>query len=449
MTDIVNPAAPAAVSPLAGKPAPREVLVDLTKLERDYYERRPDTGDPNQLVRFGTSGHRGTSLTGTFTEAHILAITQAICDYRRDSRHRRTAVSGKGHARAVGTGPDHRPRSAGGQRRRRDHPARQRRDADAGHLSRDPRLQSRPRRPLRRRHRHHAVAQSSRGRRLQVQPARRRTGRHRRDALDRGPGQRLAQGRQRRGQAGADRRWRCRPQPRTRKISCCLTSTIWRTSWTWRRFDRSGLTLGVDPLGGASLPYWEPINDVYGLNIAVVNPRLDPTFAFMTVDHDGKIRMDCSSPYAMARLVALKDTYRVAFANDPDADRHGIVTPSVGLMNPNHYLAVAIRYLLTHRPKWQTTSAVGKTVVSSSLIDQRRRTRWAARCSKCRWDSSGSRRGSSTDRAVSAARRAPARASCAWTAQSGRPTRTGRSWICSRLKSRPAPGRIPASTTRS
>ncbi len=202
MTDIVNPAAPAAVSPLAGKPAPREVLVDLTKLERDYYERRPDTGDPNQLVRFGTSGHRGTSLTGTFTEAHVLAITQAICDYRGDSRHGRTAVSGKGHARAVGTCPDQRPRSAGGQRRGRDHSARQRRDADAGHLARDPRLQSRPRRPLRRRHRHHAVAQSSRGRRLQVQPARRRTGRYRRDALDRGPGQRLAQERQRRGQTG-------------------------------------------------------------------------------------------------------------------------------------------------------------------------------------------------------------------------------------------------------
>jgi phosphoglucomutase len=125
----------------------------------------------------------------------------------------------------------------------------------------------------------------------------------------------------------------------------------------------------VDPLGGAALPYWEPINKRYGLDIAVVNPKLDPTFSFMTVDHDGKIRMDCSSPYAMARLVSLKDKYSVAFANDPDSDRHGIVTPSAGLMNPNHFLAVAIRYLLTHRPRWRQQAAVGKTLVSSSIID--------------------------------------------------------------------------------
>jgi phosphoglucomutase len=130
------------------------------------------------------------------------------------------------------------------------------------------------------------------------------------------------------------------------------------------------LKLGVDPLGGASLPYWEPINSIYGLEIAIVNPTLDPTFSFMTVDHDGKIRMDCSSPCAMARLVGLKDRYQVAFANDPDADRHGIVTPVAGLMNPNHYLAVAIQYLLTHRPQWRHDSAVGKTLVSSSMIDR-------------------------------------------------------------------------------
>ncbi len=132
----------------------------------------------------------------------------------------------------------------------------------------------------------------------------------------------------------------------------------------------AGLKLGVDPLGGSSLPYWEPINAEYGLDITVVNPVIDPTFSFMTVDHDGVIRMDCSSPYAMARLVGLKDQYRVAFANDPDADRHGIVTPSSGLMNPNHYLAVAIDYLLTHRPQWAQDIAVGKTLVSSSMIDR-------------------------------------------------------------------------------
>ena len=130
------------------------------------------------------------------------------------------------------------------------------------------------------------------------------------------------------------------------------------------------LRLGVDPLGGAALSYWEPINTIHRLEIQVVNPVLDPTFSFMTVDHDGKIRMDCSSPYAMARLVALKDQFQVAFANDPDSDRHGIVTPVSGLMNPNHYLAVAVRYLLTHRAQWRQEAAVGKTLVSSSMIDK-------------------------------------------------------------------------------
>jgi phosphoglucomutase len=132
----------------------------------------------------------------------------------------------------------------------------------------------------------------------------------------------------------------------------------------------AGLSLAVDPLGGAALPYWEPINSLYHLDIKVVNPRLDPTFSFMTLDHDGKIRMDCSSPYAMARLVGLKDKYQVAFANDPDSDRHGIVTPSSGLMNPNGYLAVAIEYLLAHRPLWPLKAVVGKTLVSSSMIDR-------------------------------------------------------------------------------
>ena len=130
------------------------------------------------------------------------------------------------------------------------------------------------------------------------------------------------------------------------------------------------MKIGVDPLGGAAINYWEPIAKKFGLNITVVNPKLDPAFGFMTLDHDGKIRMDCSSPHAMAGLVGLKDQFDIAFGNDPDSDRHGIVTRSIGLMNPNHYLAVAIRYLLTHRPHWPGTAAVGKTLVSSSLIDR-------------------------------------------------------------------------------
>jgi phosphoglucomutase len=130
------------------------------------------------------------------------------------------------------------------------------------------------------------------------------------------------------------------------------------------------LALAVDPLGGAAVGYWDLINAIYGLDIAVTNRQVDPAFAFMTVDHDGAIRMDCSSPYAMARLVDLKDRYRVSFANDPDSDRHGIVTPTAGLMNPNHYLAVAIEYLLTHRPDWPSSAAVGKTLVSSGMVDR-------------------------------------------------------------------------------
>ncbi len=129
------------------------------------------------------------------------------------------------------------------------------------------------------------------------------------------------------------------------------------------------VTIGVDPLGGASLPYWQAIANSYRLEITIVNPKIDPTFGFMTLDHDGKIRMDCSSPYTMAGLVALKDRFQIAVGNDPDADRHGIVTASAGLMNPNHYLAVAIQYLLGNRPEWPTSAAIGKTIVSSSMID--------------------------------------------------------------------------------
>jgi phosphoglucomutase len=131
----------------------------------------------------------------------------------------------------------------------------------------------------------------------------------------------------------------------------------------------AGLKIGVDPLGGAAAAYWQPVAERYGIDIAVVNPKIDPTFAFMTLDHDGKIRMDCSSPWAMAELVELKDRFDIAFGNDPDSDPHGIVTPSIGLLNPNHYLAVAFRYLLTNRPQWPASAVVGKTLVSSCLID--------------------------------------------------------------------------------
>ena len=181
---------------------------------------------------------------------------------------------------------------------------------------------------------------------------------------------------------------------------------------------KAKLRIGVDPLGGASVAYWQPIAERYGLDIDVVNPRVDPTFAFMTLDHDGKIRMDCSSPYAMAGLVGLKDRYDVAWGNDPDADRHGIVTPSGGLLNPNHYLAVAIAVPARRiAPQWSRDAAVGKTLVSSALIDRVVAGPRPAACSRCRSASSGSRRDSTTAASVSAARRARARPSCGGTAR--------------------------------
>ncbi len=186
----------------------------------------------------------------------------------------------------------------------------------------------------------------------------------------------------------------------------------------------AGLSIGADPLGGASVAYWQMIAEIHGLNISVVNKTVDPTFSFMTVDHDGQIRMDCSSPYAMAKLIDLKDRYRLAFGNDPDSDRHGIVTPSAGLMNPNHYLATAIRYLFTHRPRWNAQSGVGKTLVSSGIID-----RVAASLGRplvevpvgFKWFVD---RIASMARLALAARRVPGQASCVTMARSGAPIRT-------------------------
>ena len=167
------------------------------------------------------------------------------------------------------------------------------------------------------------------------------------------------------------------------------------------------IKIGVDPLGGAALAYWQRIAERYELDLTVVNDKIDPTFRFMTLDHDGKIRMDCSSPYAMASLVSLKDQFQIAVGNDADSDRHGIVTPSLGLMNPNHYLAVAIHYLLSHRPQWSKNAAVGKTLVSSSLID-RVVGRLGRKLSKFPSGSNGFLKVYSKERSALAARRAPA-----------------------------------------
>jgi phosphoglucomutase len=355
--------------PLAGKPAPPSVLVDLARLERDYYERQPDLANPQELVSFGTSGHRGSSLAGTFTEAHILAITQAICEYRqgqgidgpllvgRDTHAlsapaQRTAlevlaanrvptriqqddgftptpvisrailVHNRGRTRGLADGivitPSHNPPEDGGFKYNPPHggPA----DSDVTRAIQD-----------------------------------------RANELLRG------------GNAAVQRQsYEAALKASTTREEDFVIPYVndLATAIDARAICSAGLKIGVDPLGGASIHYWEPIAAEYGLSIDVVNRRVDPQFAFMPVDHDGRIRMDCSSPWAMAGLVNLKDKYQVAFATDPDADRHGIVTPSLGLLNPNYFLAVAIRYLLTHRPQWPRAAAVGKTLVSSSLIDR-------------------------------------------------------------------------------
>jgi phosphoglucomutase len=359
------------ISPLAGKPAPKELLVDVARLLKEYFERRPDVDDPNQLVSFGTSGHRGSPLRGTFNEAHILAITQAICEYRhgqgidgplymgKDTHAvsepaQRTAIEvlaannvetiiqqddgitptpvisrailvynrgrkGKDHlADGIVITPSHNPPEDGGFKYNPPNggPA----DTDVTGW-----VENRANELLR--------AKNAGVKRIPFAQAIRSATTHQEDFI----------------------------LPYVRDLKNVVDMDAIRGAH---------LKLGVDPLGGASLPYWEPINSIYGLEIVVTNPIIDPTFSFMTVDHDGKIRMDCSSPYAMARLVGLKDQYQVAFGNDTDADRHGIVTPVAGLMNPNHYLAVAIQYLLTHRPQWRNTVAVGKTLVSSSMIDR-------------------------------------------------------------------------------
>ena len=357
------------LSPLAGQPAPKEMLVDLARLERDYYERYPELSDPSQRVSFGTSGHRGSSLRGTFTEAHILAITQAICDFRQM----------KGTDGPLYLGKDTHALSSPAQRTALEVLA-------ANHVTT---ILQRDDGPTPTPVVSNAIINHNRGRQRFLADGIIITPSHN-PPEDGGLKYNPPNG----GPADTDvTRW---IQDRANELLKRKNTEVRRLPFaeaikapTSRQEDlitpyvedlqnvvdmgairASGLKLAVDPLGGAALCCWEPINTRYGLEIAVVNPRLDPTFSFMTVDHDGKIRMDCSSPYAMARLVSLKDKYNVAFGNDPDSDRHGIVTPSAGLMNPNHFLAVAIQYLLAHRPQWQAQAAVGKTLVSSGIIDR-------------------------------------------------------------------------------
>ncbi len=358
-----------ALSPLAGKPAPKALLIDPARLESEFHDRRPDPADPAQLVSFGTSGHRGSPLKGSFNEAHIHAITQAICDYRK----------GQGINGPLYMGRDTHAVSGPAQRAALEVLA-----ANGVETVIQPDEGVTPTPVVSR-----AILVHNRGRAerladgIVVTPSHNppEDGGFKYNPPNGGPAdsevtgwiQKRANALLREGLADVrrvslDAALRAATTHREDFIGPYVEDLVHVIDMDVIRGAR--LSVGVDPLGGAAVQYWEPINRKYGLDLDIVNPSIDPTFAFMTVDHDGKIRMDCSSPYAMAGLLRLKDRYRVAFANDTDADRHGIVTPSAGLLNPNHYLAVAIRYLLTHRPAWSRGSAVGKTLVSSGLIDR-------------------------------------------------------------------------------
>ncbi|HUA60123.1 MAG TPA: phosphoglucomutase (alpha-D-glucose-1,6-bisphosphate-dependent) [Verrucomicrobiae bacterium] len=357
------------ISPLAGKPAPPEMLIDPVRLEREYFESRPDARDPEQMVKFGTSGHRGSSLRRSFNEGHILAIAQAICDFR----------AAHGTDGPLYLGKDTHALSGPAQRTALEVLAA---NGVEVVIQRDDGVTPTP--VISR-----AILVYNRGRTdhfadgIVVTPSHNppEDGGFKYDPANGGPAdthttkwiEDRANELLRNRLAGVKR------MPFESAVAAAGTHQQdfvlpyvedLRHVVDLDAIRAAGLKLGVDPLGGAALPYWEPIDSIYKLDIHVVNPVIDPTFSFMTVDHDGRIRMDCSSPYAMARLVGLKDDYRVAFANDTDCDRHGIVTPSAGLMNPNHYLAVAIEYLFANRPAWRADASVGKTVVSSSIIDK-------------------------------------------------------------------------------
>ena len=354
----------ATLHPLAGQPAPPDMLIDVDRLTREFLEREPDPSVPGQLVKFGTSGHRGTPGDGTFTAAHITAIAQAICDYRRSHGIDGPLYMGKDtHALSAPAQSVALAVLAGNG----VHTVIQR---DGG-VTPTPAISR-------------AILTWNRGRSDSLADGIVVTPSHN-PPEDGGFKYNPPNG----GPADTDvTRW---IQQRANEILAAGNAGVKRLSAeaaldaaTTRQEDlitpyvddlgsvvdldairAAALTIGVDPLGGAGAPYWEAIASHYRLEMTIVNPAIDPTFGFMTLDHDGRIRMDCSSPYAMARLVALKDRFQVACGTDPDADRHGIVTASVGLMNPNHFLAVAIQYLLANRPQWRAHAGIGKTIVSS------------------------------------------------------------------------------------
>jgi len=356
-------------SELAGKPAPRSLLVNIPRLVAAYYTHLPDPDNPAHQVAFGTSGHRGSSLRNSFNEHHILAISQAICDYRREE-----SIDGP-----LFLGMDTHALSEPAMRTAVEVLA-----ANDVELVIQAGLGYTPTPVI-----SHAILTYNRNRQahfadgIVITPSHNppEDGGFKYNPPSGGPAdtavtqriERRANELLREGLRSVKRL----PWSRA-KTAPCTHEYDFVTDYVndlkdvidFEAIAAVGLRIGVDPMGGAAVAYWEPIATTYGLNLTVVNDVIDPAFSFMTVDHDGKIRMDCSSPYAMASLIQLKDRFDIAFGNDPDVDRHGIVTRSAGLMNPNHYLAVAVNYLFQHRPGWRSDAAVGKTLVSSSMIDR-------------------------------------------------------------------------------
>ena len=359
------------ISERAGQPVEPSDLIDVSALEREYFERTPNLERPEERVRFGTGGHRGKATDGSFNEAHIKAIVQAIVDWRRQTP--------QGEPGALWLGKDTHALSDVAQK------------TALGVLAANG-----------------ATVFVQRGNDVTPTPAvsrailafNRVNGPNASDGIIITPSHNPPTdgGIKYNGPNGGGADVDATTWIETR-ANALLADNLRDVKWvpydaalaasTTREIDyvedyvadlrnvvdldairAAKIHIGVDPLGGAALGYWKPIAEKYGLDITVVNDKLDPTFSFMSIDHDGKIRMDCSSPYAMRKLVALKDQFDVAFANDPDSDRHGIVAPSVGLMNPNHYLAVAVDYLAKNRPQWSPTLGIGKTVVSSAIIDR-------------------------------------------------------------------------------
>jgi phosphoglucomutase len=360
---------PMTIHPLAGKPPPEDLLIDVGSLRRAYYARKPDFTDRAQRIGFGTSGHRGSSLRGSFNEAHVLAITQAICDYRSSQDITGPLYLGKDtHALSE-------PAFTTALEVLAANGIETMIDGDEGYTP-TPAIS-------------HAILGFNLGRTIGLADGIVITPSHN-PPEDGGFKYNPPSG----GPADtAVTRW---IEDRANSLLSSELGGVARMPYdkarraaTTHTYDYVGayveelgsildmeaiadakLKIGVDPLGGASVAFWRPIADRFGLDVEVVNDTVDPTFRFMSVDWDGQIRMDCSSSYAMANLIGLKDRFDIAFGNDPDADRHGIVTPSAGLMNPNHYLAAAIFYLFTHRAEWRPEAGVGKTVVSSSSIDR-------------------------------------------------------------------------------